>query len=108
MALTDRKTSESIVEALIDAGAPHVVGVKLADQGCYISDGRHGKVVRAKSVKRIVDTTGAGDAFVAGFIAAILRGFDPFRAARVANSVAASCVSAVGASTAIKTLDEYL
>ncbi len=108
VALTGRKTPESIVDALLSAGAPHIVGVKLAEGGCYISDGRHGRLVKARRVKKVVDATGAGDAFVAGFIAAILRGHDPFSAARVANSVAASCVSAVGASTAIKTLDEYL
>ena len=31
----------------------------------------------------------------AGFLAATLRGFDPFSAARVANAVAASCVTAL-------------
>jgi sugar/nucleoside kinase (ribokinase family) len=106
--LTGRKTPESIVEALIYAGAPYVVGVKLAEKGCYISDGRHNKFVRARSVKKVVDATGAGDAFVAGFIAATLKGLDPFKAASVANSVAASCISAVGASTAIRPLNEYL
>jgi sugar/nucleoside kinase (ribokinase family) len=108
VALTGRKTPESIVEALLKAGAPHVVGVKLAERGCFLSDGRSGRMIKAKRVKNVVDATGAGDAFVAGFIAATLRGLDPFKAARVANSVAASCVSAVGASTAIRTLEEYL
>ena len=108
VALTGRKTPESIVDALFDAGAPHIVDVKLAERRCYISDGRHGKIVKATRVKRVVDATGAGDAFVAGFIAGTLKGLDPFKAARVANAVAASCVSAVGASTAIRTLGEYL
>jgi sugar/nucleoside kinase (ribokinase family) len=55
-----------------------------------------------------VDTTGAGDAFVAGFLAATLRGYEPFASARIANAVAADCVSAVGASTAVKQLHRYL
>jgi len=108
VALTGCKTPESIVEALICAGAPYIVGVKLAGKGCYISNGQKSKLVRAKNIKRIVDATGAGDAFVAGFIAATLKGLDPFKAASVANSVAASCISAVGASTAIRPLNEYL
>jgi sugar/nucleoside kinase (ribokinase family) len=108
VALTGRKTPESIVDALFDAGAPHIVGVKLAERGCYISDGRHSEIVKPKRVKKVIDATGAGDAFVAGFLAGTLRGLDPFKAARVANAVAASCVSAVGASTAIRTLEEYL
>jgi sugar/nucleoside kinase (ribokinase family) len=55
-----------------------------------------------------VDSTGAGDAFVSGFLAGTLRGFDPFAAAKIGNAVAASCVTAVGASTAIGPLETYL
>ena len=106
--LTGCKTPEAIVKAFFDAGAPHIVGVKLAEKGCYISDGRHGEFVKSRRVRNVVDATGAGDAFVAGFVAATLKGLDPFKAARVANSVAASCVSAVGASTAIREFDSYL
>lgn len=106
--LTGKKTPEAIVDTLLRAGAPHVVGVKLAARGCYLSDGTRSEFVKGKAVKRVVDATGAGDAFVAGFIAATIRGFDPFRAARLANAVAASCVCAVGASTAIKSFEGYL
>lgn len=106
--ITGYETPEAIVDYLLRSGAPHVVGVKLGGQGCYISDGRRSAYVKAWRVKNVVDATGAGDAFVAGFIAGTLRGLDPFEAARVANAVAASCVSAVGASTAINALGEYL
>ena len=106
--ITRRTTPEGIVETLLNAGASHVVGVKLAERGCYISDGKNSEYIKARRVKRVVDATGAGDAFMAGFIAATLRGFDPFKAARAANAVAASCLSAVGASTAIRSFDEYL
>jgi sugar/nucleoside kinase (ribokinase family) len=106
--ITGCKTPEAIVDFLLKAGAPNVVGVKLAERGCYISDGHHSEYVKALRVKHVVDATGAGDAFMAGFIAGTLKGFDAFKAARIANAVAASCISAVGASTAINALDEYL
>jgi sugar/nucleoside kinase (ribokinase family) len=106
--ITGRKTPETIVEFLRRAGAPYVVGVKLGAEGCYISDGRGAEYIKARRVKKVVDATGAGDAFVAGFLAGTLKGMDPFEAARVANAVAASCVSAVGASTAIKALQHYV
>jgi sugar/nucleoside kinase (ribokinase family) len=106
--ITGRKTPEAIVAMLHDAGAPHVVGVKLGARGCYISDGIRAAYVKARKVKKVVDATGAGDAFIAGFLAGTLKGLDPFKAARVANDVAAGCVSAVGASTAIKTLQHYI
>lgn len=108
VSITGCKTPEAIVEAFLKAGAPHVVGVKLAERGCYISDGTKAKYLKARRVKKVVDATGAGDAFVAGFVAGVLRGLDPFSSARLANAVAASCVSAVGASTAIRALGEYL
>jgi sugar/nucleoside kinase (ribokinase family) len=43
------------------------------------------------------DTTGAGDAFHAGFIWALLEGFDADRALRAANAAGALCCRAVGA-----------
>jgi sugar/nucleoside kinase (ribokinase family) len=108
MLITGRKTPESIVAYLRRSGAPYVVGVKLGAKGCYLSDGRHAAYVKARKVRKVVDATGAGDAFVAGFIAGTLKGMDAFESARLANAVAASCVSAVGASTAVKALKRYL
>jgi len=107
-ALTGEKTPEAIVECLIEAGAANVVGVKLGAKGCYIADRTRAEYIQPRKVKKIVDTTGAGDAFVAGFLAGTLKGLDPFQAARIGNAVAASCVTAIGASTAIEHLDQYL
>jgi sugar/nucleoside kinase (ribokinase family) len=106
--ITGKKTPEAIVDVFLQAGAPHVVGVKLGWRGCYVSDGRRAEHVKARPVKDVIDATGAGDAFVAGFIAGVLKGYNPFNSARLANAVAASCVCAVGASTAVKAFDEYL
>ncbi|MBF8249102.1 MAG: PfkB domain-containing protein [Bacteroidetes bacterium] len=108
VALTGQKTVESIVDFLFDAGVRTMVGVKLAAKGCYIATREKAVYLRAKKIKKVVDTTGAGDAFVAGFVAGMLRGFDPFQAARIGNATAASCVTAMGASTAIRRLEHYL
>ena len=50
---------------------------------------------------------GRGGRVVAGFLAATIRGADPFGAARIGNAVAASCVTAIGASTAIRRFEDY-
>jgi ribokinase len=85
-----------------------VVGVKLGADGCYVSWRGKAKRVPVRKVRNVVDTTGAGDAFVSGFVAGLLGGSDPFEAAKLGNAVAASSLSAVGASTAIRPVKEYL
>ena len=105
--LTGKTKPEQIVRFLQQSGASGVVGVKMGAKGCFIASGDAAMYVPALRVKKVVDATGAGDAFDAGFLAATLRGFDPFAAARIANAVAASCVTAVGASTAIKRFEDY-
>ena len=44
-----------------------IVAVKLGDKGCYVTDGQEQLKVEPFKVK-VVDTTGAGDAFCAGFL----------------------------------------
>ncbi len=105
--LTGEKTPESIVRALYRKGAPGVVGVKLGSKGCYVAHGKEAAYIPAVKVRRVVDATGAGDAFVSGFLAGILRGMGIFDAARLANRVAASCVTAIGASTSILSFNSY-
>jgi sugar/nucleoside kinase (ribokinase family) len=106
--LTGEKKPENIVVRLREWGADGVVGVKLGADGCYVTSRHESGYVPSFRVRRVVDATGAGDAFVAGFLGATLKGLSPLAAARVANAVAASCVTAVGASTAIRPFGEYL
>jgi sugar/nucleoside kinase (ribokinase family) len=107
VALTGRSTPAQIVAACRTAGAAGVVGIKLGARGCYVDHGGRSSTIPARKVRTVVDATGAGDAFVAGFVAATIRGADPFEAARFGNAVAASCVTALGASTAIRRFEDY-
>ena len=66
--------------------------VKLGAAGSRVA----GRDVRAPAV-RVVDPTGAGDAFAAAFCAAYLRGASPIEAAERAVLVATDAVSHVGA-----------
>ncbi len=53
--------------------------------------------VAAAPVGRVVDTTGAGDLFAAGFLYGITNGLDPTEAARLGGLCAAEVISHVGA-----------
>lgn len=75
-----------------------VVIVTLGQRGCFVSLPERGEHLPAHSVK-IVDTTGAGDAFVGGFAAGLVKfKGDVILAARFANAVAALSVTKFGTS----------
>ncbi len=108
VALTGKNNPEKMIQYFRNAGAPGVVGIKLGAEGCLISGNDVPEHVSAYPVSRVVDTTGAGDAFVAGFIAGTLKGFSPSAAARIGNRVAGECIRSVGASTAIRKFESYV
>ncbi|YCK79708.1 sugar kinase (plasmid) [Arthrobacter sp. D3-18] len=66
----------ALASALADLGPTEVV-IKLGDQGCYALVDGAGHLQDAIPVS-VVDTVGAGDGFVAGYIAEYLRG-EPVR-----------------------------
>ncbi len=80
---------------LIEWGA-RIVGVKLGRRGCYVTDGRGAHLVEAYEVP-VVDTTGAGDAFCAGFLYGLLNNRDLYECGRIGNLIASHCVQKVGA-----------
>jgi sugar/nucleoside kinase (ribokinase family) len=108
MSLTGRTSPEAITETLLGFGSLEVAGVKLGAKGCFIASRKGARRIPARRVGNVVDTTGAGDAFAAGFVAGLIRGLDEFEAADVGNAVAASSVTMLGASSAIGSFDTYL
>ncbi|MBO6093944.1 MAG: hypothetical protein J6P40_10045, partial [Oscillospiraceae bacterium] len=55
-----------------------------------------------------VDTTGAGDHFIVGFISEILRGRTIQDALQFANACGAICSTAVGAETALQSREQVI
>lgn len=84
-----------------------IAGVKLGERGCALWSDEGYVEIPAYSVN-CIDTLGAGDAFMAGLVAGLLRGMSHAQAARLGCAVSAFCVQAVGASTGIKALEEVL
>jgi len=73
-----------------------IVAVKLGDKGCYITDGEQKLSIEPFKVKA-VDTTGAGDAFCAGFLYGLINKKSLYESGRLGNFVASKCVTAMGA-----------
>jgi ribokinase len=95
--LTERSKPRKCFEQFERAGAKEIV-MKLGKRGCLISDGGILRVVPSFAV-RVVDSTGAGDAFTAAFLQARMRGWSMVEAALVANAAGAAAASRVGAGT---------
>lgn len=90
--------------ALQDRGVVNVV-VKLGAAGCVLFLGAESIASPAFQVP-VVDTTGAGDCFVGGFLAALQRGLSHSDAAHFANAVGALSVQKMGATTGLLTFEE--
>ena len=90
--VSDYKQAASKV---LEAGAEIAV-VKRGEKGAYLKTRDVEEEVPAFSVREVVDTTGAGDAFAAGFIAGLLRGYSLRKALSYANAVAALKITRLG------------
>jgi ribokinase len=82
-------------EALLDAGVK-IVAVKLGAKGCYVTNGKEKQIIQPFKVP-VVDTTGAGDAFNAGFLYGLLQDKTLAECGRIGNYVAAQSVTKMGA-----------
>jgi sugar/nucleoside kinase (ribokinase family) len=76
-------------------------------RGAKASDGKYVYTAGVFKEKRLVDRTGAGDAFGAGFVAGLMQKHDISYALRLASANAASVVEAIGAETAILTKKQF-
>jgi sugar/nucleoside kinase (ribokinase family) len=79
---------------------PHAAVIRLGAAGSFIVGG-YGEYRAAAPKVRTVDTTGAGDAFNAGFLAARLQGLGFDRALRAGNGVGARSVQRAGGSAGL-------
>ena len=91
-------------KALVSEGISVVV-VKRGEKGCYVTDGREELLVEPFKV-RVVDTTGAGDAFCAGFLHGLLTGKDLYTCGKIANFVAGRKIEKTGAREGLPRITE--
>jgi ribokinase len=95
--LTGEDGPEAAARALVvRAGAREVI-VTLGASGALWTDGQAVERVAAPEVENVVDTTGAGDAFAAGWLAARRAGADPRAALTAACILGSRAVSRAGA-----------
>jgi len=74
----------------------------------YIRDAEHEYIIEpvSRDIGAEVDTTGAGDAFAAGFIYGLLKGKGLEECSRLGNIVAQFCITKIGAREGLPTLNQ--
>lgn len=77
-------------------GVPTVVMTD-GDRGSILANEEGEVRVAAYVAQNVVDSTGAGDAFLGGYLAGEALGLDPLDAAKLGNACGAACVERVGA-----------
>jgi ribokinase len=102
--LTGTSDYKKGAEVLLEKGVG-IVAVKLGSKGCYVTDGKENHLIEAFKVK-VVDTTGAGDAFCAGFLYGLINGKSLLECGRIGNFVASRCIMKIGARTGLPKLKD--
>lgn len=106
LSLTGCRELSDGVRRLRDLGAKGVA-VTLGGTGCVVDDGDEVREIPALPVS-VVDTTGCGDGFDAGFIVGLLLGADPFEAAWLGIACGGLVATGLGSDAGIRNLDETL
>ncbi len=71
--------------------------VTRSEKGCVVVSRDEVEAVPAAPIAKLVDTTGAGDLFAAGFLSAIARGRDHVTAGKLGALAAAEVIQHLGA-----------
>ena len=100
----------AIIRRYRELGAAGIVGVKLGSLGTLLSPmpGEFREVPCIAAPGPVIDTTGAGDALLAGLLAGLIRGMSPPEACLLGAAHAACCVTAAGATAGLRSFDETL
>lgn len=107
--IAGKEYPEDIADVFVSKGAKNII-IKLGSKGSYLrKDGEtKGEIFKPFYVENPVDTTGAGDSFCSGFLAAFARELPLEECMVFANATGAHCVTAKGATTGIKTYEETM
>ena len=97
---TSKSDPQEMAEVFLSSGVKNVI-IKLSAKGCYFQNAERSLRLPPFRVEA-VDATGAGDTFLAGFLASLLNGASVQEALLFANACGAICTTKVGAAAALR------
>lgn len=95
---------KTIAHCFIELGVKQVI-IKLGANGSFYQSETESFLCDSFKTD-VKDTTGAGDAFVAGYITGLLRGLPPKKCCETANACGSLCISQTGTTGGIASFDQ--
>ena len=104
--LTDSRMPEEAASRLLDLGVGGVV-LTMGGHGSLLATARERMHLAAHEIA-VVDTSGCGDAYCAGFIRALRLGWPPSECMKLGNAAAAIVAQGLGSDAGIRDLDDSI
>jgi sugar/nucleoside kinase (ribokinase family) len=105
-AMTGHINAQDAAQVLLNSG-PGLVIIKMGENGSLIRSTDFSLHIPAISAA-VVDTTGAGDCYVAAFLFGYLQGWDYDKIGMFASAAGSACIGAIGATTGIRSYRQML
>ena len=103
--ITGKEDVEEMADVLLARKVKTVV-IKMGSKGVYIKNDRINRLIPPEQVENVVDTTGAGDSFVAGFLTGINRGEEIGNCVALGQAAAAACIGKLGATAGFEEIEK--
>lgn len=103
--LFDLNKPDEIIDFCLGEGIKTIV-LKSGEEGTWVANENERYQVPIFKVKKVVDTVGAGDAFVAGFLHSLTNGLNIHECAKIGNAMGAMAVQSLGDMEGLPTLEE--
>jgi len=111
--IQEKIKDKAIVEnanTLLELGIKVLI-VTMGERGVFLLTDQESELIPSANVSQVIDTTGAGDAFSAGFIYGFVKNLsyafeDLKQNVKIGNFVAGKCIQELGARNGIPTSDE--
>ncbi len=104
--ITGKNTPEDVAAFLLLKGVKNV-GLKMGKEGSFIMNRSEKHYFKALDIK-VVDTTGCGDAYAAGFIAGLVRDFSFEKCGLLANLTGTKIATSIGATSGVSSYEDTL
>ena len=94
-------------KAILDLGPKSLI-IKDGEKGSYFFDSNNQFSIKAYPVKEVIDTTGAGDAYIGGLLMGKMNGMSILDSMKIGAVTASFCIEGIGVDGLLKiTSDEF-